>query len=96
MNVALSFLMEDRFASTVDSIVSMVTKDPALTSLGDRLMDLYNDLLLHLDNPALGTGLDGLQSAMNANPYSGTPSGLLAQVIGLELAVNMFSQQNPS
>jgi hypothetical protein len=96
MNVALSFLMEDRFASTVDSIVSMVTKDPALTSLGDRLMDLYNDVLLHLDNPALGTGLDGLLSAINSNPYSGTLEGLVAQMIGLEMAVNQFAPQNPS
>lgn len=96
MNVALSLLMEDRFALTVDSIVSMVTKDPGLTSLGDRVMDLYNDMLLHLDNPALGTGLDGLQSAMNANPYYSTPGGLWVQFIGLEMAFNMFSQQNQS
>ncbi len=47
--------------------------------------------LAGLDNPALGTGLTGLQSAIDANPYFGTPLGDLAQAIGIQAAVILFA-----
>lgn len=92
---AVLFLAEDRFALTVDGVTSRFSSDPLFTQAGDRLVSLFNDLL-RLDNPALYSGLSGLQSAINADPYNGTLWGLLAQAIGLELAANLFSQQNQS
>jgi hypothetical protein len=94
-NVAFLFLAENRFTLTVDSVVSQFSSAPPLIHAADQMVIVFNDLL-HLDNPALGTGLDGLLAGINSNPYSGTLEGLIAQLIGLEMAVNLFAPQNPS
>ena len=56
----------------------------------------FLDDLFHLHNPALYTGLSGLQSAINSNPYQGTLSGFMGEAIGLEWAANMLTPPNPS
>jgi len=93
--VAVLFLAENRFALTVDSVVARFSSAPPLIHAADQMVIAFNDLL-HLDNPALGTGLDGLQAGIDTNPYSATLDGLIGQMIGLELAVNLFAPQNQS
>jgi hypothetical protein len=86
---AVLFLAEDQFALLVDSVMSRFSNDPLFTQAADRAISLLNNLL-HLNNPALYTGLSGLQSAIDANPYDGTAWGLLGEAIGMELATNWF------
>jgi hypothetical protein len=90
--VELLFLAEDQFAWSVDSMVLQVSSDPTFTQAADRLMSTLNSFL-DLYNPALETGLAGLQSAINANPYYGTPWGQLAQAVGFDLASIVFAAQ---
>lgn len=87
------FMAQDEFALVVDSVLSRFSDNTLFTQAADRAMNILNDLL-HLDNPALYTGLSGLQSAIHANPYYGTWWGLWAEAIGLEWAANVFSPQN--
>lgn len=87
---ALLFMAEDQFAFLVDSVFSRFSDDPLFAQAGDRVLSILDDLL-HLDNPALFTGLSGLQSGMSANPYHGTLWGMLGQAIGIELALHFLS-----
>jgi hypothetical protein len=85
--VALLFLAEDEFALTVDSILVRLGAAPTLTHLADRLMMQLNSVISLMNpvvgtNPALGTGLAGLQSAIDTNPYFGTPWSDLAIATG--------------
>jgi hypothetical protein len=84
------FIAEDQFAFLVDSVMSRFSNNSLFTQAADRAMSLLNELL-HLDNPALYTGLSGLQSAIDANPYDGTQWGLLGEAVGVELAVEWFN-----
>jgi cytochrome c-type biogenesis protein CcmH/NrfG len=70
--------------------MSRFSNNSLFTQAADRAMSLLNELL-HLDNPALYTGLSGLQSAIDANPYDGTQWGLLGEAVGVELAVEWFN-----
>ncbi len=81
----LLFLAEDRFSLEVDSMASMFSNDPLFTQAADRAMSAYNNLL-GLYNPALFTGLSGLQSAIYANPYSGTVWEMVGQAAGFDWA----------
>jgi hypothetical protein len=85
VNLNFLFLAEDQFALSVDSILSLVSSAPQLTQAGDQLMIMLNNLL-GLDNPALGTGLDGLQSAFNPQVVFDTLWGYVTQLIELDLA----------
>jgi hypothetical protein len=92
---SLLFLAQDEFALVVDSVLSRFSNDPLFTQAADRMMSFLDDLF-HLHNPALYTGLSGLQSAINSNPYQGTLSGFMGEAIGLEWAANMLTPPNPS
>lgn len=87
---ALVFLAEDEFALTVDRLMSQVTSNPVFTQAADKWMELINDRF-GLDNPALGTGLTGLQSAIDANVYYGTVWGLAGEAVGLEWAADSLN-----
>lgn len=84
-SVELLFLAEDQFAFAVDDVVSLVSDDPTFTQAADWWARNLN-ILLHLDNTALFTGLSGLQSAIHANTFYGLPLGDLAQLVGLACA----------
>jgi hypothetical protein len=86
-SLPLLFLAEDKFSLVVDSMASMLSNNPLFTQAADRAMSVYNDLL-HLDNPALYTGLSGLQSALYSNPYNGTLWGMVGQAAGMDWAAN--------
>jgi hypothetical protein len=88
--VELLFLAEDQFALTLDSMMAMFGTNPLWTQAADHLMMALNNLL-HLDNPALGTGLVGLQSAIQSNPLHGTLWAYGAQGFGLSLAASLFT-----
>jgi len=92
--VALLFLAEDQFAFLLESVAASIGNNPLLTDGVDLVMSAFNNLF-HLDNPAVGAGLAGLQSAINANPYFGTPWGQLAQVAAFDLVLGLFSPANP-
>ncbi len=81
----LLFLAEDRFSFEVDSLASMFSNNPLFTQAADRAMSVYNTLL-DLYNPALFTGLSGLQSAIYANPYNGTVWDMVGQAAGFDWA----------
>ncbi|MGH7171309.1 MAG: choice-of-anchor Q domain-containing protein [Gemmataceae bacterium] len=87
-NVELLFLTEDQFALSVDSMISRFSNDPAMTQAADQMMIAYNNLL-DLDNPALGSGVAGLEAAIEANPFYGSFWGYQAQGIGLAWAFNL-------
>jgi hypothetical protein len=87
---ALVFLAEDEFALTVDSLFSQVTSNPVFTQAADNWIELLNDRF-GLDNPALGTGLTGLQSGIDANVYYGTIWGLVGEAAGLEWAAETLN-----
>ncbi len=93
--VNLLFLAEDQFALSVDSAMSVVNKDPAYAQVADSLMATLNSQF-NLDNPALHTGLNGLQSAIYANAYFGTPEGNMAQNIGFDLAADVLASVSHS
>jgi len=84
------YMAEDQFAYLVDNMLSIVSNDPPFTQTADYLMQSLNDLL-HLDNSALFTGLNGLKSAFFADPYYGTLWGYMAQAIGFDAAGGVFS-----
>jgi hypothetical protein len=83
------FLAEDIVEWMMESYVSEIGKDPQLLQTVDQtIMDL--NAQLQLNNPALGTNLDGLQSAMLANPYLLTSWGVPAMAVGLDWFESLF------
>jgi hypothetical protein len=86
----LLFLAEDQLALSLDEAFATMSNNPLLTQAADGILIALNNLM-GLVNPALGTGLAGLQAAINANPLFGTPMGDLAQADALEVANILLS-----
>jgi hypothetical protein len=88
--VNLVFLVEDQFALSLDQAISSISSNPIWTRAADNLLIALNSQV-GLVNPALGTGLAGLQAAINANPDFGTPLGDLGQAYARAAAASLFA-----
>lgn len=88
--VIVFILAQDEFTFLVDGVFSRFTNDPLFTQAADRAENLLNDLIF-VDNSALFTGLNGLQSAIDANPYCDSMWGSVAEAVALDSAAGVFA-----